>query len=311
MPPFCDRLIDAVVARKTPCIVNIDPDPARLPARILGAESRTQASTTDRVLQRVTAFCSRAVQLVAPIVPAVKLNIACYEPFGPAGIQVYDRLVRLASRQGLIVIGDVKRGDVGHTAAMYARAQLADDAVPGRMTPDAITVSGYLGRDGVEPFVEVARSSGKGVFILVRTSNPSAGAIQDLPTRDGPKVHEVLAALVAEWAAASETRGRCGYTSVGAVVATRNPADAARLRAALPESILLVPGYGAQGGSAADYKPYFKPDGTGAIVAAGRSILFAHESPKYRAAFGDDWERCLEQACRDFVADLSSVISAT
>jgi len=250
------------------------------------------------------AFCLRVIDIVAPLVPAVKFNIACFEPYHAAGIQVYDDLITEASRRGLIVIGDVKRGDVGHTAEQYARAHLDETQSTATKTPDAITINGYLGWDGIKPFIDVAREQGKGVFILVRTSNDSAASIQDVITQDGRKMHEVVASLVAQWADDSGTLGDSGYASVGAVVATRRGDDAARLRAAMPTSLFLVPGYGAQGGRAEDYKHYFKSDGTGAIIAAGRSIVFAHEAPEYQQRFPGAWDRCVEQACRDFLTDL-------
>ncbi len=297
---FADRLLQAVRDKAAPAAVALDPVLDRLPAGISGE------SAPDRVL----AFGRRVIEAVALIVPVVKINIAYFEVLGPTGVRVYHDLIADASRKGLIVIGDVKRGDVGHTAELYAQAHLGGGGDLGSKAglPDAITVSGYFGRDGVAPFIEIARPEGRGIFVLVRTSNPSAAEIQDVEARDGKKLHEHVAACVARWAADSDTIGRCGYSAVGAVVATRDAADAARLRDAMPRSIFLVPGYGAQGGRAEDFRPYFKPDGTGAIVAAGRSIIFAHERPEYRDRFDDDWQACIAHACKEFVADLRRVI---
>jgi orotidine-5'-phosphate decarboxylase len=305
---FADRLTDAIVAKGAPAVVNIDPVLQSLPSEFRTAGSSGGDEDRTAALQGIRTFCLRVIDIVAPLVPAVKFNIACFEPYRAAGIQVYDDLIAESSRRGLIVIGDVKRGDVGHTAALYAQAHLDEPNSTFQTTADAITLNGYLGWDGVKPFVDVAREKGKGVFILVRTSNASADSIQDLVTRDGRKVHDVVASLVAQWADDSSTLGHSGYTSVGAVVATRRGDDAARLRAAMSRSIFLVPGYGAQGGEAEDYKHYFKQDGTGAIVAAGRSIVFAYEAPAYRQRFPGAWDRCVEQACRDFVADLRRIL---
>lgn len=307
---FADRLTDAIVAKDAPAVVNIDPVPDRLPAEFRPAAATGRETDPAGVLQGMRAFCLRLIDIVAPLVPVVKFNVACFEPFHAAGIQVYDDLIAEASRRGLVVIGDVKRGDVGHTAAQYAQAHFNEAPPAATKTPDAITINGYLGWDGVKPFIDVARDQGKGVFILVRTSNDSAASIQDVVTQDGRKVHEILASLVAQWADESDTLGDSGYTSVGAVVATRRSDDAARLRAAMPRSVFLVPGYGAQGGKAEDYKHYFKADGTGAIVAAGRSIVYAHGSPAYQQRFPGDWSRCVEQACRDFIGDLRRIVPA-
>lgn len=174
--------------------------------------------------------------------------------------------------------------------------------------PDAVTLNGYLGFDGVKPFLEIAATQGKGAFVLVRTSNPSAAGIQDARLADGRKVHESLAELVAQWAADTRLVGESGYSSLGAVTATRDPSDAANLRRLMPRSILLVPGYGAQGGRAENFAPYFAADGRGAVVAAGRSLIFAYQQPRYIEMHGGRWERCVEQACRDTIADLAGVL---
>ncbi len=303
---FADRVTQAVAAKRSPCVVNIDPVSERLPAPF------RSASSAD-ALDGIGAFCSRVLHVVAPIVPIVKINIAYFEPYRAPGIEAYDVLVDEAARLGLLVIGDVKRGDVGHTATMYAQALMTPHHPAGQAdlaAVDAVTINGYFGADGVRPFIETARETGKGVFVLVRTSNPSATEIQDIATRDGRKMHEIVAALVAQWAQDESMMGACGYSAIGAVVATRSRDDAARLRAAMPRSIFLVPGYGAQGGAAEDFAPYFHVGGAGALVAAGRSVIFAHERAAYRERFGEDWEGCVEQACLDFAADISRVSSA-
>ncbi len=300
---FADRVTKAVADKQSPCVVNIDPVIERLPAPL-------RATPNVGALDDISAFCSRVLHLVAPIVPVVKINIAYFEPYRAAGIEAYDALVDEAARLGLLVIGDVKRGDVGHTASMYAQAQMTPHPPAGktdRAVPDAVTINGYFGYDGVKPFIETARETGKGVFVLVRTSNPSAAEIQDAGTLDGIKVHEIVAALVARMAEDAGLMGACGYSLLGAVVATRSADDAVRLRQAMPRSIFLVPGYGAQGGAAEDFVPYFHAGGTGALVAAGRSVIFAHENATYQERFGDDWQQCIEAACRDFAADIARV----
>jgi orotidine-5'-phosphate decarboxylase len=309
---FADRLTDAIAAKRTPAVVALDPVLARLPEEIRAVAGTAQASNFDAAAEALWEYGWRVIRAVAPLVPAIKINSAYFEAYRARGVEVYYNLVAEAAQQGLLVIGDVKRGDVGHSAEMYALAQMAEADLAeadDRVSPDAITINGYFGLDGVQPFIEVAKRQNKGVFVLVRTSNPSAGMIQDVATSDGRKVHEIVASEVARWGEDPEVTGQHGYSSVGAVTATRDAKDAERLRAAMPHSFLLVPGYGAQGGKAEDFAPYFKADGTGAIVAAGRSVIFAHDQPQYRDRFGSKWEACVTQACMDFVADLSRTTS--
>ncbi len=298
---FADRLIEAIRRKGTPACVGIDPVLERLPA-----ELREPAPADDaEAARQLRAFGAELIRLAAPHVAIVKINIAYFERYHAPGVGAYEALVAEAQSAGLLVIGDVKRGDVGHTAEMYARAHLSDSAAV--TAPDAITISAYFGWDGVKPFAEAARETGRGLFALVRTSNPSAAALQDLALADGRKVHELLAGQVNDWAEASGTIGVHGFSSIGAVVATRSAADAGRLRERMPRSIFLVPGYGAQGGRAEDFAPYFRPDGMGALVAAGRSVMFAFDEPARREQHGDDWRGCIDAACRDFVADLARV----
>lgn len=303
--------METVAAKGAPAVVALDPVYARLPAVLRDRHDSAEPVDADAAIDAIWEFGWRVIKAIAPVVPVVKINSAYFERYHARGIETYDNLVEEALGRGLLVIGDVKRGDVGHTAEMYALAQLAEppfvDAEM-RVAPDAVTVNGYFGLDGIKPFIDVATREGKGLFVLVRTSNPSAAAIQDAATQDGRKVHEVVAAEVARWAADPETVGGCGYSCIGAVTATRDPADAARLRAAMPKSILLVPGYGAQGGRAEDFMPYFDASGGGALIVAGRSVIFAHEAEAHQAAYGSDWERCVEQACRDFVTDIARSI---
>jgi len=308
---FADRLLEAVAAKRAPAVVAIDPVYARLPAEIAEHRDLNDEADAEAALDAILEFCRRVIRIVAPIVPIVKINSAYFERYYAEGIEGYYELVQEASERGLLVIGDVKRGDVGHTAEMYARAHLAQaDFVnlESQVAPDAVTVNSYFGLDGVQPFLDIARDEGKGIFVLVRTSNPSAATIQDVATQDGRKLHELIAAQVAQWAAESGTVGEKGYSSIGAVVATRNPLDAARLREAMPQSIFLVPGYGAQGGTAEEFAPYFDASGAGAIIAAGRSVIFAYEQPKYQEQFANQWEQCIEQACKDFAANLGRIV---
>lgn len=307
---FADRLVAAVRAKGTCATVNLDPVLASLPKCYMAAHAAADRFDAAAALDDVRDYCRRVIGLVAAHVPVIKLNIAYFECFGGAGVDMYFGLIAEARKQGLIVIGDVKRGDVGHTATLYALAQLSNviHVSPQTAAPDAVTVSGYFGWDGVKPFVDVAKREGRGVFVLVRTSNDSAATVQDVKMADGRPVHDLVAQLVATWNEESETIGEHGFGSVGAVVATRDPRDAAALRHSMPRSIFLVPGYGAQGGRAEDFVPYVNQNGLGALIAAGRSVIFAYGQPSYCERHGDDWEARITQACRDFVADLGRVI---
>jgi orotidine-5'-phosphate decarboxylase len=307
---FADRLLHAIRAKGAPVCIGIDPVYDNLPAEITEHPEFNDAGDSEVGVDAVLEFCRRIIRIVAPFVPAVKINSAFFERYYSEGIDGYYQLIQEAAEKDLIVIGDVKRGDVGHTAELYAAAHLADpsfDNLDELVGPDAVTLSPYLGFDAVKPFLDVARSDQKGVFILVKTTNPSAGEIQDLVGPDGSTVAEHVARHVAQWGSDPSLIGECGYSAVGAVVSPKDPTTAAKLRALMPQAVFLVPGYGAQGASAADVAACFKPDGTGALVSASRSIIYAYENMKYLEMYASEWEKCVEQACKDFVADLKKV----
>ncbi len=304
MDGFPERLMDAIRRKGTAAVVAVDPVFERLPQCLAGA---SEAGDNAAEISSIVDYCRELIAVVAPIVPAVKINSAYFEPYRGRGVDAYHELIREARAAGLLVIGDVKRGDVGHSAERYARAHLGASGRDHQRiddVPDAVTISGYLGLDGVRPFVEAASAGGRGVFVLVRTSNPSAAAVQDVELRDGRRLHDVMASLVASWAAESETIGDSGYSAIGAVVATRDPDDAARLRKSMPQSIFLVPGYGAQGGTAADTRPYFKPDGTGAIIVGGRSVIYAYDRP---GGQDSDWKGAVRSACGAFAGEIAAL----
>lgn len=308
---FADRLLRAVAEKKTPAVVSLDPVYSRLPAEISEHRDLNDEADSEAALDAVLEYCRHVIHVIAPLVPAIKINSAFFERYYSEGIEGYYELVQEAAGNDLVVIGDVKRGDVGHSSECYAAAHTADSEftnLPDVMAPDAITVNGYFGSDGIRPFLEAARKDAKGVFVLVRTSNESAGELQDVATADGRKVHEVLAGLVAQWAQEPGMVGSRGYSSVGAVASARDAETAKRLREMMPQSIFLVPGYGAQGMTAEQVAPFFKSDGSGAIVAAGRSVIYAYEDTKYLEMYASEWKKCVEHACKDFVADLKRVV---
>ncbi len=308
---FADRLCDAVKTKKTSLIVGLDPVYTRLPSAIRSHRQMNDEFDAAAAVDAIFDFCTQAMRIVAPMVPAVKINIAFFEKYLWEGLETYYSLISEADELGLEIIGDVKRGDIGHTAEAYAAAHLENPELAGledNLAPDAITVNGYTGTDGIEPFADMADKQGKGVFVLVRTSNPSAAAIQDFTDADGQTMYEKLAEVVGRIANKTERIGNNGYSNVGMVVGGTAPQVTTALRQKYDKVWFLVPGYGSQGAEAADCVRFCKPDGTGALINASRSIIYAYEKPKYKDQFGDDWKRCIEQAVIDAKVDLANAM---
>jgi orotidine-5'-phosphate decarboxylase len=305
---YATRLHAAVRQKGTPTLVGLDPRFDQLPPSVVKA-AETRGAADERALAAAAfeEFCLRLIDVVAPLVPAVKPQAAFFEELGPAGCVALARVIRRARDTGLIVICDAKRGDIGSTAEAYARGYLAGaDPDAAAWAADALTVNPYLGPDTLEPFVRVAAERGAGVYVLVRTSNPGAGGFQDRVSDDAP-LYRHVARTVEELAA--RTADAEGYGAVGAVVGATWPAELAELREAMPHAPLLIPGYGSQGGGGADVAPAFRPGGLGAIVNSSRAINFAFRSPPYAETFGPDrWEAAAEAATRDMIADLRSHI---
>jgi orotidine-5'-phosphate decarboxylase len=292
---FADRLLAAIEAKGSPVCVGMDPSYEKLPKSL-------QKKVKDEVQQteNIGEFCYCVLEIVAPMVPAVKIQSAYFERYGSVGVDLYAHIVDRAHDLGLVVIGDVKRNDIGSTAQAYAEA-----FGPLDRNPDSVTVNGYFGVDGIKPFVDVARQEGKGVFVLVRTSNPSGAAVQDFADASGKKLYEHIAGIVAGIGDGPGLVGSRGYSCVGAVVGATYPAEARRLRELMPRQIFLVPGYGAQGATAADCAAAFKADGTGAIVNASRSVIYAFADKKYA---GMDWKKVVEQAAKEFAKNIRDSI---
>jgi orotidine-5'-phosphate decarboxylase len=304
---FGDRLIEAIRAKQAPICVGIDPMFDQLPEDVFDDEpdERDIDATVDAIFE----FTTRVLRVVAPIVPIVKFQSAYFERYLWDGVEAYYSLIREAKDLGLLVIGDIKRGDIGTTAAAYAAGHLDDVAaedVDDVAAPDAITVNPMLGPDTLEPFVKTAKETDKGLFVLVRTSNPGSGEFQDVQLADGRTWSQMVADRVSQIASAEGLVGSSGYSSIGAVVGATQPQTMIALRERMPKSIFLLPGYGAQGATADMTRAAFQ-NGTGAIVSASRSILYAHRDKKY-SRFGDDWEKCVEQATLDMKADLARVL---
>jgi orotidine-5'-phosphate decarboxylase len=308
---FADRLCDAVKSKRTPLIIGLDPVYSRLPAAIKDHRDMNDEFDVAAAVDAIFDFCTQVMRIVAPMVPAVKINIAFFEKYFWEGIESYYSLIAEADNLGLEVIGDVKRGDIGHTAELYAAAHLENPELVGledTLVPDAITINGFAGADGIEPFADTANKQGKGVFVWVRSSNASAAAIQDFTDANGQMLYEKLAQIVGQIADKPDRIGKNGYSNVGMVVGGTSPEATTALRKEYDKVWFLVPGYGSQGASAADCVRFCKPDGSGALISASRSIIYAYEKPKYKEQFGDDWKRCIEQAVIDAKLDLANAM---
>jgi orotidine-5'-phosphate decarboxylase len=292
MKNFADRLVDAIKAKKSRVVVGLDPRLESLPEDF----KHGVAKDIERAGRAVLDFNAALIDLVKEHAVAVKPQIAFYEKLGPYGVVAYFATCKHARDNGLLVIGDVKRGDVPDTAKAYSDAHFF--AFPA----DAITVNPFFGSDGMDPFVQGAQKVGGGLFVLVKTSNPGSGEIQDLNV-DGRPLYLHLAEKVRAWGA--PVMGESGYSAIGAVVGATHPRQAAEIRAALPKAFFLVPGYGAQGGKADDLKACFNPDGLGAVVNSSRGIITAWEKDPYK---GMPWEKAVSQAVRDMKADINAAL---
>jgi len=294
--PFTDRLSTAIQRRANPVLVGLDPRVESLPEAVLtngGAASLEEQATAYRN------FCYGVIDVVAPLVPAVKPQAAFFEELGPAGMTALADVIQYALQRGLLVIFDGKRNDIGSTATAYAQGILGNGSAWGA---DALTVSPYLGDDSLRPFVDVAIRRGAGVFVLVKTSNPGGGMLQDLVADRRARSRHV-AGYVENLA--SETKGDCGYGAIGAVVGATYPEQLAELRAAMPTTWFLVPGFGSQGGTARDVAAAFDEQGRGAIINNSRGIIFAYQRREYAARFGPSrWQDAIDAATRDMIAQL-------
>jgi orotidine-5'-phosphate decarboxylase len=301
MKHFADRLADAVRARGNAVCVGFDPRWESLPDEI---RRRHAGRGLEGVAAAFEELCGRVLEVVAPLVPVVKPQMAFFEQCGPPGFAALQRLIGKAKGLGLLVILDGKRSDIASTGQAYADAAFGvpvDGVIEPVWSADALTVNPYLGEDAVRPFIASARKVGAGVFVLVRTSNAGARLFQDLDCGGKPLFRHIGEA-VARWA--RENVGTCGLGDVGAVVGATYPAEMAELRAALPEVPFLVPGYGAQGGGAADVAAAFRADGLGAVVSSSRGVLFPFK-PDAR-----DWEARVERAAREMAAALAPFSAA-
>jgi len=294
-----DKLIEKIIEMQNPTCVGLDTLFDYLPD-----DMKAGAKTFEDAAERVFEFNKKIVDNVCDIVPSVKVQIAYYEMYGVAGMKAYEETLKYAAEKGLIVIADAKRNDIGSTASCYAKTFLGETEVNGNaykpFPSDYVTVNGYLGTDGIAPFVEQCEKNDKGIFVLVKTSNPSSGELQNLVLENGKPVYEYMGGLVEKWG--ESTIGEYGYSAVGAVVGATHPTEAARLREVLPHTFFLIPGYGAQGGNAEMLKSCFGANGLGGVVNNSRGILCAYKKN------GGTYYDAARAACVAMQKDLSSVI---
>ena len=302
------QLIEKIQKTKAPVCVGLDPMLGYIPEHILKRSFGEFGETLEGAADAIWNFNKEIVDATYDLIPSVKPQIAMYEQFGIEGLKVYEKTVRYCQEEGLLVIGDAKRGDIGSTSAAYATAHLGKVKVGSTVctafNTDFLTVNPYLGTDGVKPFVDVCKSEDKGLFVLVKTSNPSSGEFQDRLV-DGRPVYELVAEKVVEWGADCMDGA---YSNVGAVVGATYPEMSAILRKLMPKTYFLVPGYGAQGGTAKDLKPCFNEDGLGAVVNSSRGIIAAYKQEKYGKFGAEHFAEASRQAVIDMVADINSVL---
>jgi len=288
---FIDTLIEKIKETNNPTVVGLDPKIDYVPSFIKEEMFQKHGANLKGVAESILKFNITLIDSLHDIVPAVKPQLAYYEMYGVEGIRVFYETCKYAMQKGMLCIADGKRNDIGTTAEAYSAAflektKIGEDSFEAAFDVDALTVNPYLGIDGIKPFVNDCANFGKGIFVLVKTSNKSSGQIQDILTQEGKSIYEKVAEYVNEWGA--NVIGKYGYSSVGAVVGATYPNQAKILRKILKNAYILVPGYGAQGGTARDVAHSFNRDGLGAIVNASRSIMCAYKDEKWSGIYSED-----------------------
>ena len=305
MKNFADRLLDEIERFQNPSCIGLDPRIEDIPDFIKKENERKYNETKEAVARSFFDFNKMIIDATFDIVPAYKPQIAFYEKYGSEGVKAFEDTVNYLKNKNKIVIEDAKRNDIGPTAEAYAQGHLS----PEGFDVDAVTCNPYLGIDGVKPFIDEAIKYGKGIFVLVKTSNPSSGDFQDRVLENGKKLYEVVGEMVQKWGTGTE--GERGYQIVGAVVGATYPGEAKVLRKIMPKSIILVPGYGAQGGGAGEAIPNFNEDDQGAIVNNARGIIFAWKKEPYNNKFKpEEFHLAAREAALEMKKDLSRTLHA-
>ena len=306
MKNYADRLINAIQQKGNPCIVGLDPRIDQMPDFIL--HKYENKSTSDRIIGAISNFHRIIINTIADIVPSVKPQVAFYEQYGLPGIKAFENTLAYAKEKGLITIVDAKRNDIGSTAQAYSNTFLGKTDIFSKKVPiydvDCITVSPFLGEDSLIPFVKDCFEYGKGIFVLVKTSNPGSVDVQDLKIAEsGEEVYISLAKLVKKLG--KDLVGKKGYSSIGAVVGATYPKEAELLRELMANNIFLVPGYGAQGATGKDIVNCFNPDKLGAVVNASRSITYNYGSNTISEA---DFVKSIEKNIQEMIADVNGAL---
>lgn len=302
-----NSLVKKIKETNAPIVVGLDPMLNYVPQFIIDKAIKEYGETLEAAAEAIWQYNKGIIDNIYDLVPAVKPQIAMYEQFGIPGLTAFNKTVDYAKEKGLIVIGDIKRGDIGSTSAAYAQAHLGKVCVGNTwlrgFNEDFVTVNPYFGIDGVKPFIDCCKEEKKGIFLLVKTSNPSSGEFQDQLI--GKKtLYELVGEKVNEWA---QTCMGDEYSYVGAVVGATYPKMGEILRKIMPKSFILVPGYGAQGGKAKDLKPYFNEDGLGAIVNSSRGIIAAYKNEKYSRFSEQSYADASRQAVIDMREDINQI----
>lgn len=302
-----EKLVERIKKLEAPIVVGLDPTLNFVPKFILDKAINEKGETLEAAADAIFEFNKKIVDAVYDLIPAVKPQIAMYEQFGIPGLMAYKQTVDYCHEKGLLVIGDAKRGDIGSTSTAYAIGHLGKVKIGSTeiapIDTDFLTINPYMGSDSVVPFVEECKKNDKGLFILVKTSNPSSGEFQD--QKVGEKaVYELVGKKVDEWGAELVKNG---YSDVGAVVGATYPEMGEVLREIMPKAYILVPGYGAQGGTAAELKPFFNKDGLGAIVNSSRGIIAAYKQDKYAEYGAEGFAEAARAAVIDMKNDIASI----
>lgn len=303
-----NKLVEEIKKKNAPIVVGLDPMLNYVPQQIQKAAFEEYGETLEGAAEAIWQFNKGIVDATYDLIPAVKPQIAMYEQFGIPGLIAYKKTVEYCKSKDLVVIGDIKRGDIGSTSAAYAVGHLGQVQVGSKkyagFDEDFATVNPYLGSDGVKPFMDVCKEEKKGIFVLVKTSNPSSGEFQDRVI-DGRPLYELVGEKVAQWG--DELMGD-GYSYVGAVVGATYPEMGKVLRKIMPKTFILVPGYGAQGGKGADLVHFFNEDGLGAIVNSSRGIIAAYKQEKYKEFGAENYADASRAAVKDMIADISGAL---
>ena len=307
-----NKLVEKIKKTNAPIVVGLDPMMKFIPEHIQKAAFGAYGETLEGAAEAVWQYNKGIVDAIYDLIPAVKPQIAMYEQFGIPGLIAFDKTVKYCKEKGLIVIGDIKRGDIGSTSEAYAVGHLGKVHVGGNsyygFDEDFATVNPYLGSDGVKPFIKVCKEENKGLFILVKTSNPSSGEFQDRLIADANNrpLYELVGEQVAKW---GEEHMGDSYSYIGAVVGATYPEMGKVLRSIMPKSYILVPGYGAQGGKGADLVHFFNKDGLGAIVNSSRGIIAAYQNDAYKEKFApENYADASRAAVLDMIDDIAGAL---